>query len=713
MMKLQSRLIFIQIVGATLSILILITLFFAVVGQYAKQAFSSHRERALAQAKIQLEDEVGMALGIIQHAYDQTQDLEGLKRQSAAGLKRVVDAVGGQVEVYLDDNAAKLSRDDLEAGLRKLVLPARFDGGNYVWINDIRSKMIVHPSPLLAGKDQSQLQDKFGTYIINDMVKVCMSDGAGITSYWWPKQGETEPKLKISYVKRIKDSDYIVGVGAWVEDITAGMKAVAMNQVRSMRHKDGNYFWILDGDARMLVNPFNPELEGTSVGDYLDADNKRLFAEMSAVAHADGSGFVEYQWKRPDRPGAFSKLAYVQAFKPWDWVVGMGYSVDDINEEINARRKALDDAVSSVLKLVSVIALVLCLGGVLAGVLLARSVTRVVGGEPTEIAALASKVSSGDLRLDAPGETDSGIMLSIKEMAAKLRRVVGDVQQAMIQVSNGSTQLSSSSESLSQATGEQAATVEEMTSSIIQMVEAIGRNAEHAQNTCMLAEKTNKEIQSGEESIHMTVASMREIVDKVRFIEEIARQTNLLALNAAIEAARAGEQGRGFAVVAAEVRKLAERSAAAAQEIGGLSVVSMETAEQTGELFGRIIPDIRKTVELIREVADSSQELNLGAYQIRTGADQMDSVIQQNAAAAEEMACTAEELSGQATQLQMTMEFFITRRDGAQKGLPSGGLDMTCPEVRSYGRKPAPLESKQADSSKARQSLEDDGFEVF
>jgi methyl-accepting chemotaxis protein len=151
---------------------------------------------------------------------------------------------------------------------------------------------------------------------------------------------------------------------------------------------------------------------------------------------------------------------------------------------------------------------------------------------------------------------------------------------------------------------------------------------------------------------------MKEIASKISIIEEIARQTNMLALNAAIEAARAGEHGKGFAVVAAEVRKLAERSQKAAGEINQLSGSTVKVAEKAGEMLEKLVPNIQRTAELVKEISAASNEQNTGAEQINTALQQLQLVIQQNASAAEEMASTSEELSGQADGLMSTINFF-------------------------------------------------------
>uniref|UniRef100_UPI00048DAA4E methyl-accepting chemotaxis protein n=1 Tax=Desulfocurvus vexinensis TaxID=399548 RepID=UPI00048DAA4E len=193
----------------------------------------------------------------------------------------------------------------------------------------------------------------------------------------------------------------------------------------------------------------------------------------------------------------------------------------------------------------------------------------------------------------------------------------------------------------------------------------IRQNAENARETEKIAVQSAQDAEAGGKAVTETVAAMKDIADKISIIEEIARQTNLLALNAAIEAARAGEHGKGFAVVAAEVRKLAERSGSAAAEISELSSSSVEVAERAGTMLTRMVPDIRRTAELVQEISAASNEQNSGAEQINKAIQQLDQVVQQNASASEEMASTSEELSSQAVQLQQTIGFF--RLDGARR----------------------------------------------
>ncbi len=192
------------------------------------------------------------------------------------------------------------------------------------------------------------------------------------------------------------------------------------------------------------------------------------------------------------------------------------------------------------------------------------------------------------------------------------------------------------------------------------MVSNIKQNADNAQQTEKIANKSAKDAQDSGRSVVEAVSAMKEIASKISIIEEIARQTNLLALNAAIEAARAGEHGKGFAVVAAEVRKLAERSQKAAGEINTLSASTVKVSEKAGEMLDRLVPDIQRTAELVQEITAACKEQDTGATQINQALQQLERVIQQNASAAEEMASTTEELSGQGAQLLGALEFFQT-----------------------------------------------------
>jgi len=190
------------------------------------------------------------------------------------------------------------------------------------------------------------------------------------------------------------------------------------------------------------------------------------------------------------------------------------------------------------------------------------------------------------------------------------------------------------------------------------MAATIRQSADNAGQTEKIARQSAADALASGTAVNDAVAAMQTIAQKIMVVQEIARQTDLLALNAAVEAARAGEHGRGFAVVASEVRKLAERSQAAAAEISTLSDNTVKTAQSAGQMLSKLVPDIQRTAELVEEISAGSREQNAGAAQINTAIQQLDKVTQQNTSAAEEMSATSEELASQAEQLQSAISYF-------------------------------------------------------
>jgi methyl-accepting chemotaxis protein len=274
-------------------------------------------------------------------------------------------------------------------------------------------------------------------------------------------------------------------------------------------------------------------------------------------------------------------------------------------------------------------------------------------------AELANAIASGDLTVDARRQSKADALgAALESMMERLRGVVGDALAASDNVSSGSQELSSSSEQLSQGATEQASAAEQASASMEEMAANIKQNADNAAQTEKIARQSSRDAEASGKAVSRAVNAMRTIAEKISIVQEIARQTDLLALNAAVEAARAGEHGKGFAVVASEVRKLAERSQAAAAEISALSGDTVQVATEAGEMLSRLVPDIQKTAELVSEISAACREQDIGASQINDAIQQLDRVTQQNAGASEEMSATSEELAAQAEELQASIAFF-------------------------------------------------------
>ncbi|MFC5497761.1 methyl-accepting chemotaxis protein [Caenimonas terrae] len=324
--------------------------------------------------------------------------------------------------------------------------------------------------------------------------------------------------------------------------------------------------------------------------------------------------------------------------------------------------------------------------------LLARSITRPLS------TALASVewVATGDLTHEIEvrsGDEVGQLLASLRTMQANLRSLVGEVASGAHAVSDTSAQIAQGNVDLSQRTEEQASTLEETASSMEELTSTVTQNAHNARQASELAVGASEVARKGGEVVGQVVSTMtgisessRKISDIIGVIDGIAFQTNILALNAAVEAARAGEQGRGFAVVAAEVRNLAQRSAAAAKEIKTLIGASVEQVDagskpvdNAGRTMQEIVSSVGKVSDLIAEIAAASQEQSSGIGQVNTAVNQMDQVVQQNASLVEEATAATESMREQAgSLLQMVSRFKLgTEQIGYATGQGSPARNST------------------------------------
>ena len=491
-------------------------------------------------------------------------------------------------------------------------------------------------------------------------------------------------------------------------------QTAAKDAVRHTRFAGGNYFWIQDTAPNMVMHPIKAKLDGKNLASVADPNGKNLFVEMARVATAGGHGFVEYQWNKPGVDKPVDKISFVKLQPDWNWIIGAGLYLDDIQAELNSIFYKILSVVSIVVLLALILMVIVSRG--MSGPLnhamrmlsdmengrlsdrmnlqqndevgqMAASMDRFAESLQKDVVGSLKRLAQGDLSFEVtPHGDDDELRGTLNQLSHDLNDIMSQIQVAGDEIASAAGQVADSSQSLSQGATEQAASMEQISASLHQTSSQTNLKAENATLANTLSEQNKQSAETGSDQMQTMVSAMTEINDAsqniskiIKTIDEIAFQTNLLALNAAVEAARAGQHGKGFAVVAEEVRNLAARSAKAAAETANLIEGSMqkvangsEIAHKTADALEGIVSGVGKVTDLISEITAASKEQALGISETNQGIAQIDTVTQQNTANAEESAAAAEEMSGQAAQLHHMLQRFTLRQQSMRPHQTAG-----------------------------------------
>lgn len=385
--------------------------------QFINKRSGEYRNEIENTEKDKLKESVDLAYSVVDSYYKRSQDVEALKKQETEVLKKIVDTVASQAEALYNKFDGILPEEVIQERIKDLISSVRYDKNNYLYANDKNNIMIIHPNKALHGKDMSNEQDINGVFITKDMTEIAKAKGEGVIAYHWARPGEKDPKLKISYFKLIPGLDWIIGTGAWVDDITAEMKKEALAQIAKMKLGTEKYFWVNDSGPTMIMHPLNPALDGKDISGITDANGKKMFIEMvKTVQQKDGAGFVSYWWNKPGTGKDAPKLSYVKMFKPWGWIIGMGVYVDNIDSSVLKQKEHFDSTIHSIVRDSALSALVFI---ILATAICIYVIRKGLNNPLNALVDFSSKVAGGDLDSSLKGKFN-GEMAVLKNSLEKM-----------------------------------------------------------------------------------------------------------------------------------------------------------------------------------------------------------------------------------------------------------------------------------------------------